>query len=77
MSRSRAMMGDHPVISGGPVSQYKPVLVHVHPGDWEVFTEIYEKGRLSARVRELVKADIDRFTKQETDAQALAGLTEA
>lgn len=59
------------------MSQYKPVLLHVHPDDWEVFTEIHEKGNLSARVRQLVKKDIDDFTREETKAQQLAGLTEA
>lgn len=59
------------------MSQYKPVLVHVHPDDWEVFTEIYERGNLSARLRELVRNDIERCTREEIKAQALAGLTEA
>jgi hypothetical protein len=59
------------------VSQYKPVLVHVQPDDWEVFKEIHERGNLSARVRELVRSDIDRFTREEVKAQSLAGLTEA
>lgn len=59
------------------MSQYQPVLLHLHPDDWETFKEIYEKGNLSSRVRELMRADIDRFTKEETKAQSLAGLTEA
>ena len=61
---------------GGRVSQYKPVLVYVDPDDWPVFQEIYEKGNLSARLRELVKADINKFTQEETKAQQMAGLTE-
>lgn len=59
------------------MSQYKPVLVHVQPDDWEVFREIHENGNLSARVRELVRNDIDKFTREEVNAQSLAGLTEA
>lgn len=59
------------------MSQYKPVLVHMKPDDWEVFKEIHESGNLSARVRELVRDDIDRFTREEVKAQSLAGLTEA
>lgn len=59
------------------MSQYKPVLVHVDQEDWEVFREIHETGNLSARVRELVKRDIDQFTREEVKAQSLAGLTEA
>lgn len=62
---------------GGPMSQYRPVLVYVDPDDWPVFQEIHEKGKVSARVRELVKADIDRFTREETQAQQMAGLTES
>jgi hypothetical protein len=58
------------------MSQYRPVLVYVDPDDWPVFQEIHEKGNVSARVRELVKADIDRFTCEETRAQQMAGLTE-
>lgn len=59
------------------MSQYKPVLVHVHPDDWETFREIHENGKLSARVRELVRRDIEEFTREEIRAQSLAGLTEA
>lgn len=57
-------------------SQYKPVLLHVDPHDWEIFKEVYEKGNLSARVRELMRADLEEFTREETKAQSLAGLTE-
>lgn len=59
------------------MSQYKPVLVYVDRDDWPIFQEIYEKGNVSARLRELVKADIQKFTQEETRAQSLAGLTEA
>lgn len=59
------------------MSQYKPVLVYVDRDDWPVFQEIYEKGNVSARLREMVKADIDKFTREETRAQQLAGLTES
>jgi hypothetical protein len=58
-------------------SQYRPVLIHVDPDDWPIFQEIYEKGRVSARLREMVKADIDKFTREETRAQQLSGLTES
>ena len=58
------------------MSQYKPVLVYVDPDDWPVFQEVYEKGNVSARLRELVKEDLDRFTREETRAQQMAGLTE-
>jgi hypothetical protein len=59
------------------VSQYKPVLVYVDPDDWPVFQEIYEKGKVSARLREMVKADLEKFTREETRAQQMAGLTES
>lgn len=72
------MMGVRPDrYQGVRVSQYKPVLVHMHPDDWEVFREIHETGNLSARVRELVSNDIAQYTREETRAQSLAGLTEA
>jgi hypothetical protein len=58
-------------------SQYRPVLIHVDPDDWPVFQEIYEKGKVSARLREMVKADINKFTREEIRAQQLAGLTES
>jgi len=53
------------------------VLIHVDPDDWPVFQDIYEKGKVSARLREMVRADIDKFTRDETRAQQLAGLTES
>lgn len=56
---------------------YKAVLIHVDPDDWEVFREIVGNYKLSAGVRALVKAEIDRYTREETKAQSLAGLTEA
>lgn len=59
------------------MSQYKPVLVYVDPDDWPTFQEVYEKGNVSARIRELVRADLDRFTREEIRAQQLAGLTES
>jgi len=59
------------------VSQYKPVLLHMDEQDWATFAEIYEKGKRSARLRELVRRDIDEFTREENRAQSLAGLTEA
>jgi hypothetical protein len=75
---ARAMIGARPNrYQGVRVSQYKPVLVHVQPDDWEAFTEIHEKGNLSARVRELVRQDVDRYTREEVQAQSLAGLTES
>lgn len=59
------------------MSQYKPVLVHVQPEEWEAFTEIHEKGNLSARIRDLVRKDVAQFTRDEIKAQSLAGITEA
>lgn len=59
------------------MSRYKPVLLHMEPEEWEVFKEIHECGNLSARIRKLVSRDIDEFTREETKAQSLAGLTEA
>lgn len=56
---------------------YKPVLVHVDEHDWEIFKEMCGTYKASKRVRELVKKDIDRFTREEVRAQSLAGLTEA
>jgi hypothetical protein len=59
------------------VSQYKPALIHVDPEDWEIFHELCGNYRVSARVRELVKRDIEEQTRQECKAQSLAGLTES
>lgn len=59
------------------MSQFKPVLVYVDPDDWPIFQEVYEKGNVSARLRELVRDDLNRFTREEIRAQQLAGLTEA
>lgn len=53
------------------------VSVNVDLKDWRIFQEIYGNRQMSARIRELVRADIDRFTREETRAQSLAGLTEA
>lgn len=46
----------------------KSRLISVHDPDWEIFQEIYGKGNVSARIRELVRADIDQYTR----AQSLA-----
>lgn len=59
------------------MSRYQPALIHVDPDDWAIFREIHETGNLSARIRELVKEDIDRFTREEIKAQSFAGITEA
>lgn len=59
------------------MSQYKPVIVHVDAEDWRIFQEICGDQKVSRRVRELVSADIKKFTREETRAQQLAGLTEA
>jgi len=56
---------------------YKPVLIHVDEEDWEIFKEIAGNYKVSRRVRELVRKDIDQFTREEVKAQSLAGLTEA
>lgn len=56
---------------------YKAVLIYVDPEEWDIFKEIAGSYKASQRVRELVKKDIDRFTREETRAQQLAGLTEA
>lgn len=59
------------------MSQYRPTLIYVDPEDWSTFQEVYERGNVSARIRELVRNDLDRFTKEEVKAQSLAGLTES
>lgn len=56
---------------------YRPVLIHVDEDDWEIFKEIAGNYKVSRRVRELVRKDIDQFTREEVKAQSLAGLTEA
>jgi hypothetical protein len=55
---------------------YKPVLIHVDPEDWEVFKEIAGNYRVSRKVREMVRREIQQFTREETKAQSFAGLTE-
>jgi hypothetical protein len=45
--------------------------------DWPIFQEIAGKQKASSRLRDLVKKDIDQFTREEVRAQQLAGLTEA
>jgi 5-bromo-4-chloroindolyl phosphate hydrolysis protein len=57
--------------------RYKPVLIQVDPDDWEIFREIAGNYKVSRRVRELVRQDIDKFTREECKAQSFAGLTEA
>lgn len=63
-----------------PVDEDVPVLgvalVNVHREDWRIFQEVYGKGNVSARIRELVRADLDKFTREEVRAQQMAGLTE-
>jgi hypothetical protein len=56
---------------------YKAVLVHVDEEDWDIFKEICGNYKVSKRVRELVRKDIDQFTREEVRAQSLAGLSEA
>ena len=58
-------------------SSYKPVLIHVDEEDWDIFKKIAGNYKVSRRIRELVRKDIDQFTREETRAQSLAGLTEA
>jgi hypothetical protein len=59
--------------------RFKPALINVDPEDWRIFQELCgeEQKSASARVRELVAADLDRYTREEIKAQSLAGLTEA
>ncbi|MET0416525.1 MAG: hypothetical protein ABW022_10950 [Actinoplanes sp.] len=54
----------------------KSRLISVHDPDWELFQEVYGKGNVSARIRELVRKDLERYTREEIKAQSLAGLTE-
>lgn len=51
--------------------------VNLNREDLETFREIVGHRQVSARIRELMSADIDRYTREETKAQSLAGLTEA
>jgi hypothetical protein len=53
------------------------VSVNVDLKDWRIFQEVYGDRKVSARIRELVRDDLDRFTREEVKAQSLAGLTEA
>lgn len=55
----------------------KPVLVHVDEDDWDIFKEICGNYKVSRRVRQLVRREVDEYTREETKAQSLAGLTEA
>lgn len=55
----------------------KSRLISVHDPDWVKFQEVYGKGHVSARIRELVRWDLERYTREECKAQSLAGLTEA
>lgn len=68
---------DDTALAEGEELVRKSRLISVHDPDWELFQEIYGKGNVSARIRELVRADLERFTREETRAQSLAGLTEA
>ena len=38
----------------------KPVLVNVDKQEWAIFQELYGRGNVSARIRELVREDIER-----------------
>lgn len=38
----------------------KSRLVHVHDDDWREFQKRYGRGRVSARIRELVREDLQR-----------------
>lgn len=51
--------------------------VNLDRGDLEILREIVGERKVSARIRELVRQDIERFTREEVKAQSLAGLTEA
>ena len=42
-----------------------------------MFREIVGDRRVSARIRELVRRDIEEYMREEVKAQSLAGLTEA
>jgi hypothetical protein len=53
------------------------VAINVNREDWQIFKEIVGDRKASARVRELVRADIEQYTREEVKAQSLAGLTEA
>lgn len=64
------------VLREGEELELKDRLITVHDPDWVLFQEIYGKGNVSARIRELVRADLERFTREECKAQSLAGLTE-
>lgn len=59
------------------MSQYKPVLLHMDERDWEAFQEFYMRGARSARVRELIRQEVEALTRDEVKAQSLAGLTES
>jgi hypothetical protein len=61
----------------GLVVSLKPVLINVDEDDWRIFKEIAGDYKASRRIRELVRGDIDRYTREEVKAQSLAGLTEA
>lgn len=65
------------ISEGIAMSQYKPVLVHLDEEDWRAFQEFYDRGKRSARVRELIRKEVDALTREEVRAQSLAGLTEA
>jgi hypothetical protein len=58
----------HSISISGVVMPYRPVLVHVDPDDWEQFKKLCENYKMSKRVRELIKADIARKTKQPVES---------
>lgn len=62
--------------NGADVSQYKAVLLHMNEDDWDAFREFYMKGQRSARVRELIRQEVEALTREEVKAQQLAGLAE-
>lgn len=57
--------------------RYKPVLIYVDPDEWPEFQEICGSRKVSERVRELVRKDMEQYTRKEVKAQSLAGLTES
>jgi len=48
------------VIPGTEERRVVPVLIHVYRDEWQAFQAKHGKGKISRRIRELVREDVER-----------------